>query len=56
MTTIEIIYYADEPQEEQESASTTVATADEAARWLIEHLRDWCMDESVRVSVDGEEV
>ena len=56
MATIEIIYYADEPDEVQETASATVATAADAVRWLVEHLRDWCVDESVRVSVDGEEV
>ena len=56
MTTIEIIYYADEPDEVQETASATVATAADAVRWLVEHLRDWCVDESVRVLVDGKEV
>ena len=56
MAAIEIIYNADEPEEMQETASATVATAADAVRWLVEHLRDWCVDESVRVSVDGEEV
>lgn len=56
MATIEIIYHADEPEEVQESASATLTTAVEAVRWTVAHLRDWCVDESVRVLVDGEEV
>ena len=56
VATVEIIYNADEPEELHESASATFVSAADAARWLVEHLRDWCVDESVRVLVDGEEV
>jgi len=53
MTNLRIEYWADGTRGVRE---VDVDTAVDAARWMYLNLKDWCVDEDIRVYIDHEEV
>lgn len=52
MTTVEITYNPEYP--EAETVRGEFDNAADAARWVVANLAGWCVDEDVRVVIDGE--
>ena len=51
MTHLRIEYWPDDAKEVRE---VDVDNAVDAARWMYLNLKDWCVDDDIRVYIDGE--